>query len=383
MGASVWRGWRIATQSPMSEDSLEALITRCPNCDTRFRVSEAQLQVASGQVRCGACLDVFDGVQHLLFDGEEFDPESSADVDEVLEELEQLPEEQAADEESIPSDLAALEAAFIADLREAEAEAESVIDSTAETSVYEVIAPLEIAEQAPAEEALDDKVQTDGAGDDLSEPIAESLAGIVKEPEVAAERGNADHESAAVEGAADAPATLLGVFVYESESLEESQSEKPSHPLAITLIIALLLLLGLPAQVLWFQFDAWVQDPQKRSLYSEICEVLECELPPLRDVRLIISKKSVIRIHPQRDDARIVDVLMVNNASFAQPFPLIELRATTLQGQLIAGRRFKPAEYLQGEVQPDDLMPARTPVHVSLEIQDPGERAMNFEVRFR
>ena len=135
--------------------------------------------------------------------------------------------------------------------------------------------------------------------------------------------------------------------------------------------------------MLWFQFDAWVQDPQKRSLYVEICEVLECKLPPLRDVRLIISKKSVIRIHPERDDARIVDVLMVNNASFAQPFPLIELRATTLQGQLIAGRRFKPAEYLQGEVQPDDLMPARTPVHVSLEIQDPGERAMNFEVRFR
>lgn len=363
----------------MSEDSLEALITRCPNCDTRFRVSEAQLQVAGGQVRCGACLGVFDGVQHLLFDGEEFDPESSADVDEVLEELEELPAEQDADEESIPSDLAALEAAFIADLHEAEA----VIESTADTSVFEVIAPSEVTAQAPAEEALNDELPTDDAGADLSEPIAESLAGIVAEPEFAAERGNADHESAAVEGAADALATLPGVFVYESESLGESQSEKPSRPLAITLVIALLLLLGLPAQVLWFQYDAWVQDPEKRSLYSEICKVLECELPPLRDVRLITSKKSVIRIHPERDDARIVDVLMVNNASFAQPFPLIELRATTLRGQLIAGRRFKPAEYLQGEVQPDELMPARTPVHVSLEIQDPGERAMNFEVRFR
>ena len=75
----------------MSEDSLEALITRCPNCDTRFRVSEAQLQVAAGRVRCGACLGLFDGVQHLLFDGEEFDPESCADVDKVLETASAIP----------------------------------------------------------------------------------------------------------------------------------------------------------------------------------------------------------------------------------------------------------------------------------------------------
>lgn len=375
----------------MSEDSLEALITRCPNCDTRFRVSEAQLQVAAGRVRCGACLGLFDGVQHLLFDGEEFDPESCADVDKVLEELERLQDEEGAlpehevdtperaasephiddtkqrvedaegvqddDEESIPSDLAALEAAFIADLHG--------------------------EQQATPEESLNDKPQTDDAGDDLSEPLVESLAGSVAEPEFVAGEDSADQEPAAGPGRADASVTLPGVFVDESGLLEESQSEKSSRSLAITLCIALLLLLGLPAQVLWYQYDAWVQDPQKRFVYVQICKVMDCRLPPLRDVRLITSKKSVIRIHPERGDARIVDVLMVNNASFAQPFPLIELRATSLRGQLIAGRRFKPAEYLQGELQPADLMPARTPVHVSLEIQDPGERAMNFEVRFR
>ena len=38
---------------------------------------------------------------------------------------------------------------------------------------------------------------------------------------------------------------------------------------------------------------------------------------------------------------------------------------------------------LRGETSPGDLLPPRTPVHVSLEIQDPGEQALNFEVRFR
>ena len=55
----------------MSEDNLEPLITQCPNCETRFRVTEAQLQVAHGRVRCGACLSVFDGTAHLSLDGEE------------------------------------------------------------------------------------------------------------------------------------------------------------------------------------------------------------------------------------------------------------------------------------------------------------------------
>ena len=45
----------------MSEENLDPLITECPNCDTRFRVTESQLQIAGGRVRCGACLVVFDG----------------------------------------------------------------------------------------------------------------------------------------------------------------------------------------------------------------------------------------------------------------------------------------------------------------------------------
>lgn len=37
------------------------LISECPSCQMRFRVTEEQLAVADGRVRCGACLAVFDG----------------------------------------------------------------------------------------------------------------------------------------------------------------------------------------------------------------------------------------------------------------------------------------------------------------------------------
>ena len=36
----------------------ESFVTQCPHCQTRFRVTRAQLGMARGAVRCGACLQV-------------------------------------------------------------------------------------------------------------------------------------------------------------------------------------------------------------------------------------------------------------------------------------------------------------------------------------
>ena len=42
------------------------LITRCPQCNTTFRIIENQLEVASGAVRCGSCLEIFAARNHLI-----------------------------------------------------------------------------------------------------------------------------------------------------------------------------------------------------------------------------------------------------------------------------------------------------------------------------
>ena len=42
-----------------------AITTRCPSCETVFRVTAQQLQAHSGQVRCGRCMTVFDGFRGL------------------------------------------------------------------------------------------------------------------------------------------------------------------------------------------------------------------------------------------------------------------------------------------------------------------------------
>lgn len=42
-----------------------SLATRCPHCNTLFKVTSGQLQLHQGQVRCGHCQQVFSGIDHL------------------------------------------------------------------------------------------------------------------------------------------------------------------------------------------------------------------------------------------------------------------------------------------------------------------------------
>ncbi|NIQ95794.1 MAG: hypothetical protein GWN87_17495, partial [Desulfuromonadales bacterium] len=41
-------------------------VTQCPKCQTSFRVTEAQLKIAGGAVRCGSCLHIFHAPDHWL-----------------------------------------------------------------------------------------------------------------------------------------------------------------------------------------------------------------------------------------------------------------------------------------------------------------------------
>lgn len=48
---------------------MNSEITQCPQCGTRFKVTEAQLDAHEGLVRCGRCHEVFNASEHL-YDGQ-------------------------------------------------------------------------------------------------------------------------------------------------------------------------------------------------------------------------------------------------------------------------------------------------------------------------
>ena len=78
-----------------------SLVTRCPGCATAFRVQPGQLAARSGQVRCGKCNTVFDGIAALV------DPASAAKRSEpTLPKAEEPPRLPVAEAEPLPEFLA-------------------------------------------------------------------------------------------------------------------------------------------------------------------------------------------------------------------------------------------------------------------------------------
>ena len=146
--------------------------------------------------------------------------------------------------------------------------------------------------------------------------------------------------------------------------------------------VILVAALGLPAQYIQYNFDSLARHQQYRPLFQTLCQVSGCQLPALHDIGLIRSSNLMVRSHPKAQNALVVDAMMTNLASFQQPFPLLELQFTDIDGQIIAGRRFSPSDYLAGELTGRSMMPAKQPIHISLDIIDPGSAAVNYQLRF-
>lgn len=149
------------------------------------------------------------------------------------------------------------------------------------------------------------------------------------------------------------------------------------------LILAVIALGALIGQYLWYHFDELARQDQYRPYFQELCPQLGCKVPSRVDIKLLKSSNLVVRSHPEFQGALIVDAIIYNRASFSQPFPLLELRFADANGQLIASRRFKPGEYLSGELAGKDEMPPQTPIHIALDILDPGPKAVNYSLSFR
>ncbi|WP_087499524.1 DUF3426 domain-containing protein [Pseudomonas sp. SID14000] len=162
--------------------------------------------------------------------------------------------------------------------------------------------------------------------------------------------------------------------------------EKPAPNWGKRLLWGLLTLLAaglLAFQYVWYHFDEMARQDQYRPLFQQICPLVGCEVPTRVDIARIKSSNLVVRSHPDFKGALIVDAIIYNRAPFAQPFPLLELRFADLNGQLIASRRFKPSEYLSGELAGRGEMPSQTPIHIALDILDPGPKAVNYSLSFR
>jgi predicted Zn finger-like uncharacterized protein len=171
-----------------------------------------------------------------------------------------------------------------------------------------------------------------------------------------------------------------------SEDPLELQWQKPRSSWGKRLFWSLLVMIAaltLVCQYVAYHFDELARQDAYRPWLQQLCPVVGCEVPSKVDIALIKSSNLVVRSHPQFSGALIVDAIIYNRAPFSQPFPLLELRFADLDGKLIASRRFKPSEYLSGDLAGQTDMPPQTPIHIAFDILDPGSKAVNYSLSFQ
>ncbi len=151
--------------------------------------------------------------------------------------------------------------------------------------------------------------------------------------------------------------------------------------IAWSLAILLMIATGM-LQYAYYDRLKLVQYSELRPWLGLLCKYAKCDLPDPRDPKRIELSSKNIFTHPNTENALMVSATIVNQAEFEQDFPLLELRFENIRGQLIAGRQFKPHEYLGIPVEQIEKMQPGNPVSFNIEIIDPGKDVMSYEFDF-
>jgi predicted Zn finger-like uncharacterized protein len=383
----------------MTQTSLQ---THCPKCDTRFRVTDAQLSVAGGKVRCGNCMSVFNAVEHKI---EESEAPAREEKTEPPVEADKLPNDTPPpepeddllfaddpDEDATESNYTGTRLTFTDDEL---SDSFRSFNEKGETgfAVDDDEEPGESIDESWAENMLSDdeprQVQK-------PEPEPEPEPKPEPEPEPEPEPDQKPEPAPQPEPRADSQPEED----YDGFFIDESEPETPYHnlrrePVAVSggssgrlrgflwFLVILALLGGLVSQVVWFQFDRLSSIPQLRPFYVQGCEVFGCNLKPLVDVQSIQSRKLVVKTNPENRSQLIVDAVIINRASFEQPFPAIALTFSNLNNDIVAQSIFSPDEYLAGDGKELEAMTPDTSVRILINIRDPGKDAVNYNIAFR
>ena len=409
----------------------DSFVTQCPHCQTSFRVSHAQLSVARGVVRCGSCLQVFNAARQLLeqraakqaatapaapapapvVPAPPSAPTAPSPAPRAISQKQWSAAELDLDHLDLDEELARLEQREIQPAKafgqERPPREETLSASRDDSAQGEEQWPDSLFNDAPPEpsdEPVASSAPTARTGrtepslsfevDDLDEPpVAERNAAPRQDAEQNLEPslGQAD---AALDSDPEPPRgkrernepglhdDVLLDLVDDPIHLDWQKRRSPWGRRLLWLLLVLLAAAALAGQYIAYHFDELARQDQYRPWFQQFCPQIGCSVPSKVDIARIKSSNLVVRSHPEFSGALVVDAILYNRAPFSQPFPLLELRFADLNGHLIASRSFKPGEYLGGEMAGHTEMPPQTPIHIALDILDPGQKAVNYSLSF-
>lgn len=296
-----------------------SMVTRCPGCNTLFRVTPQQLQAREGKVRCGRCMLVFDGFKMLAA----------------------MPERSAGQREEAQGVVPAPPPPLQPAVNEAAISAVAAItdDQAAAPAAHEQVAATGMSTQLPG-----------GAA-----PAATAQPAVAPGPQTPEEEWPAEPEPAQ-------PVPPRDRWLWGTGS-------------------ALLLLVAAGQAAYFYRMQLAADYPGLKPVLMQICGALGCNVPlPQRHHLLKVEASDLQIIDPARPAVIQLTVTLRNPAAYDLAFPALDLVLTNTQEHTLARRIFLPREYLEPGKEVGAGIPANAEITVSLDLDTGNLGASGFRL---
>lgn len=285
-----------------------SLITRCPACQTLFRVVPDQLRISEGWVRCGQCDEVFDASQNLFQETPTSAPEATSKTESEVVSVVAYPHPESAGFQP-----------------EAQPHQDSWLDESHDVrDEIQVDLPTGLVS---VQTALPSVTSDSTSPIEIGEPPASDLS------ERQSQRGQSkQYESDA-----------LPAVSFMRAMPQRSVWHRPLVR-AILGLSSFLLVLVLAVQITVHERDrlAAIQ-PRTQPVLEAICAALKCGLSPVRQIEsIVVDNASFSKI---RGDTYRLSLSVKNTAAIELAMPSLELTLTDSQEQTVLRRVLLPAEF--------------------------------------
>ena len=296
-----------------------SMITRCPACETMFRVVPDQLRISAGWVRCGQCDEVFDASAHLVNDtpaagSSELAPMSTPQVSEASEPIPPVPEPVPVPEPTPPLPVPA----------------ETVLLSE---------------ESLPAPLASSDFQTIDFNLDDASAKWEPSVEPVHEGDDAVLKHGGLIDISGVDEPVVSTKTPVLASDFCETDRADLTAPHQPPEPISFlsndtqnpvqsralwrwfVVVLGLFLLLGLGAQGIYRERQRLaVWEPRLSPWLERACDAVGCSVGPVMKIDAISVESSTFA--KVRADTYRLSFSLTNSSTIPVAFPAIELTLT-------------------------------------------------------
>jgi predicted Zn finger-like uncharacterized protein len=314
------------------------LFTRCPECETTFRVTDETLKKANGQVRCGRCASVFNAYAELHDPtAKSFEPEAERPHPAVDEPPADLP---ASPPVSPPSPAPPSGGETV------EPDLSAAAIGTA--SVADVVAEATLAAKEPE---VDDAPQPDSGAISPTEVDRVLTTNV-------------------------APSLPPTAYAWPPVGGGEQRTSRKWS------VAAAFALLALGAQTVHHFRSQLAGHSALGPLLAQVYGVFGAELTPSWDVRQyeIIDWIATAEPNSRGLGSLKITARIQNRGPQRQPYPAVQLRLKDRWEEAVGSRMFGPAEYLPRDTPSGRLMSPGETARAEIEVVDPGPDAYGFEL---